>query len=267
MSCLGLEVRDIIIVILIILIACLFYKTRKIQSNTGKIEGFAVTNEIRAAIKEEYKADIDAIRNLSSIATKITTENDKLVLPAGLTNIKGYTYMDGGLGVAGEVTFYNNVKFPFRNNSILEMYPTYMILMWLHTTAPKGWAMCDGGTYKLNADGIAVPGTPNVDIGTPDLRGRFPICAGQGTDYGLTNKPLWSRGGNETHTLTVAEMPSHIHNIRTGYGTGGTDFNRVDTYANLTDHGEKEHLIKPTGGDQPHNNMPPYYAINFIMKI
>ncbi len=262
MNCLGLEVRDIIIVILIILIACLFYKTRKIQSDTGKIEGFAVTDDMKKAINEIYNADIDAIRNLSSIATKITTENDKLVLPAGLTNIKGYTYMDGGLGIAGEVTFYNNVKFPFRNNNILEMYPTYMILMWLAGTPPKGWALCDGGTYKINADGIAVPGVVGTDIGTPDLRGRFPICAGQGTDYGLTNKPLWSRGGNETHTLTVAEMPSHNHkywmtNNNTctmGKGTGMCDTN-------------SQHDTDIIGGGQPHNNMPPYYAINFIMKI
>lgn len=134
---------------------------------------------------------------------------------------------------------------------------------------PDGWALCDGTN------------------GTPDLRGKFTLGAGPSYEVGAT-------GGEETHTLTVEEMPSHNHaerintpasggntvntgcNISAGleylpYGASvsgsaidhyGVTINKVSSnknyYVNYTD---------PAGGSQPHNNMPPYYVLAKIMKL
>lgn len=91
---------------------------------------------------------------------------------------------------------------------------------------------------------------------TPDLRGRFLLGASDGYTVGET-------GGEENHTLTVAEMPKHNHMEILGYEPGN------DPYAfawQSLGHRTPETLAgaghtSMEGLDQPHNNMPPYYVV------
>jgi microcystin-dependent protein len=69
--------------------------------------------------------------------------------------------------------------------------PVHDTIVPFGTTAPSGWALCNG------------------ENGTPDLLGRFILGSGQGK--GLTNRTINTKDGTETHKLTVAEMPSHNH--------------------------------------------------------
>lgn len=130
--------------------------------------------------------------------------------------------------------------------------------------ANKEWHLCDGTN------------------GTPDLRNRF-IYGGDGTNSGAT-------GGEESVTLDVSNIPSHGHRIalaKSGYPNtepqsilylAGQSNNTINgtfsdrrvsgTYAD----GKKGYyfqseFIEPTGGGQPHNNMPPYYTLAYIMKL
>lgn len=84
---------------------------------------------------------------------------------------------------------------------------------------------------------------------TPDLRGRFLLTQSDGHTVSST-------GGEETHKLTIAEMPRHSHGVTQGYvqegGTGG--------FAK-TNYTGTSGLIEYNGSDQPHNNMPPYYVV------
>lgn len=114
------------------------------------------------------------------------------------------------------------------------------IVMWsaAANAIPTGWALCDG--------------TNN----TPDLRNRFIVGAGSTYAVGAA-------GGSNSVTLTVEQMPSHEHGIKTnlnGIGSGG-----VITYEsnNYWGYGIK---TSEAGGGQPHENRPPYYALCFIMK-
>lgn len=99
-------------------------------------------------------------------------------------------------------------------------------------------------------------------IGLPavNLYGRFPLGTG-------TNFSLGATGGEEKHTLTESEMPRHTHTERASgswkaYGGGGTwghalqDGDDVDTKSKTG----------TAGGGLSHNNMPPYYALNFLIK-
>ena len=140
--------------------------------------------------------------------------------------------------------------------------PSGLIAIWKGSTStiPDGWVLCDGQN------------------GTPDLRDKFVLGAGNSYSVGNT-------GGEETHALTVGEMPSHSHNttysIRTtllrsstrldgaGYYTDRNEYvysanNASEAYAYEFAYGES--IISDTGGNSAHNNMPPYYALCFIMK-
>lgn len=117
--------------------------------------------------------------------------------------------------------------------------PLGVIVMWSGSIAniPAGWVLCDGTN------------------GTPDLRDRFIV--GAGSSYSVSDT-----GGEAFHKLTIAEMPAHTHpiscvqNIRGG-GSDGQP--RAD--------GSPTQNTGSTGGDQPHENRPPYYALAYIMKL
>lgn len=119
--------------------------------------------------------------------------------------------------------------------------PTGGIIAWSGTTAPDGWALCDGTN------------------GTPDLRGRFIL--GNSSSHAIG-----STGGDEEVTLTLAQMPTHSHEI-TVIKAGSTVQYQSGT-TNITPFGgTRTTITKDTGSSQPHNNMPPYYTLAYIMKL
>src|SRR5258705_4707775 len=76
---------------------------------------------------------------------------------------------------------------------------------------PKGWALCDGQLLPINQNqalfsllGTTFGGDGRVNFGLPDLRGRTPIHVGSGHTLG-------QRGGEQAHTLSIAELPTHTH--------------------------------------------------------
>jgi microcystin-dependent protein len=85
--------------------------------------------------------------------------------------------------------------------------------------APAGWAFCDGSLLPIsenetlfNLIGTIYGGDGQATFAVPDLRGRVPVGQGQGPS--LSNRIIGETGGQETVTLTTANMPSHSHNGR-----------------------------------------------------
>src|SRR3978361_164204 len=77
--------------------------------------------------------------------------------------------------------------------------------------APKGWALCNGQLLPINQNqplfsllGTTYGGNGQTTFGLPDLRGLTPIHMGQGFTQG-------QRGGEQSHTLSISEMPTHVH--------------------------------------------------------
>jgi microcystin-dependent protein len=124
----------------------------------------------------------------------------------------------------------------------LNLLPKGIIVAWGSDTIPAGWALCDGNN------------------GTPDLTGKFIFGSNK-------NRKLNSTGGAENVTLSVSQIPSHSHNLKVGKGDGHTNVGYVDQWDTKIIIGSKPGYISNTGGGKPHENMPPYTALNFIMKL
>jgi hypothetical protein len=157
--------------------------------------------------------------------------------------------------------------------------PTGMIIMWSGATSavPYGWALCNGAN------------------GTPDLRDKFVIGAGSNYAVGATGGTkdaivvAHTHTANHSHSASSANAGNHNHNIysaRDSYGTGdqltGDDTGGTDeqTYEGkyggyTTYNGDHNHSItvntenvttSSTGSSGTDANLPPYYALCFIMK-
>jgi microcystin-dependent protein len=146
------------------------------------------------------------------------------------------------------------------------------MLMFGGATAPSGWLLCNGAAVSRTGFGalfLAIGtvyggGDGNTTFNLPDMRGRAAVGAGQG--LGLSNRVLGVAGGEESHILTVNEMPSHTHNLRAKLRQ--IDGNGNDGDASVkTDQAFSTNYIDSTGGGQPHNNMPPYLPVNYIIKF
>ena len=101
-----------------------------------------------------------------------------------------------------------------------------------------------------------------------EAQGRF--ISGVNTDrrHGLTNHRFGEISGEEKHILTAEEMPSHTHGPEHEYWFhAGVRKVKFDQAQAGFKHGLVKASIGEAGGSQPHNNMPPYIALNFCKKV
>jgi microcystin-dependent protein len=142
--------------------------------------------------------------------------------------------------------------------------------------APRGWAMCNGQLLPINQNqalfsllGTTFGGDGRVNFALPDLRSRVPIHVGAGFTLGAA-------GGEQAHTLTGAETPTHAHGLNASTtASGGTDNptgNFLGSAGNLYHAPANVTTMNPgtianTGGSQPHLNMQPFLTLTFGIAL
>ena len=225
-----------------------------------------------------YNETKDDSQNLVLKMTKTPVSTEESIEAAKLGKTKKFILNDYQL--TAQVNNVNNVQIGM---------PIGSIVMWPGDTAPEGWLLCNGATYKRteylnlsNVIGFKYGGTKDI-LKVPDLQARFPL--GASSEY-----TLGKMDGESTHELTEAEMPPHSHQLTeiigskaTGSGWAGVNFSTGDGKIEHFDFpqgvtGARFPKTEKTGGEitinnmipevkaKAHNNMPPYLVVNFIIK-
>ncbi|MBZ9750245.1 tail fiber protein [Deinococcus sp. HMF7604] len=145
--------------------------------------------------------------------------------------------------------------------------------------APKGWAFCQGQTLPIAQNqalfavlGTSYGGDGRTTFALPDLRGRVPLHFGTQGNLTVT---VGQTGGAPTHTLSQNELPQHTHGLQASSQAASTTLPDGAALASaplyVTSGGSLSALanttLSPAGGSQPHNNMPPVLALNFIIAL
>lgn len=148
--------------------------------------------------------------------------------------------------------------------------------------APRGWAFCDGQILPINQNqslysllGTTYGGDGRTSFGLPDLRGRVPMHVGRSNGGGDHREG--QKSGEETHTLSQAEMPQHTHTLQAssaaanvGVPTGHVLARSTtpEAYRDTTGIAAmRSGSITNVGGGQAHENMQPYIALNFCIAL
>jgi microcystin-dependent protein len=143
--------------------------------------------------------------------------------------------------------------------------------------APRNWAMCNGQFLPINQNqalfsllGTMYGGNGQTTFALPDLRGQTPIH--------FNTNAQGTKGGEQAHTLTMAEMPMHVHSANASdvVSTAGNPSNArlVSQAQGANVYGPPSNLqtmapntIGNVGGSQAHQNMQPFLTLNFCIAL
>jgi len=143
---------------------------------------------------------------------------------------------------------------------------------------PKGWAFCNGQLLPINQNqalfsllGTTFGGNGQTNFALPNLQGRVPIHVGSGHTLG-------EQGGEQAHTLSIAELPQHTHVLNGSTNSSSrattpvnnfpTDASPNPIYGPAANLGAmKAGMITNTGGSQAHLNMQPFLTLNFSIAL
>eukprot|EP00162_Nutomonas_longa_P018276 comp25597_c0_seq1/m.61616 comp25597_c0_seq1/g.61616 ORF comp25597_c0_seq1/g.61616 comp25597_c0_seq1/m.61616 type:complete len:186 (-) comp25597_c0_seq1:465-1022(-) len=159
---------------------------------------------------------------------------------------------------------------------------------------PEDWILCNGQSLAVSQYqalfslmGTAYGGDGVNTFNAPDLRGRVPVGQGTNTTTSppLTPRTIGQKGGEEVHTVTVAEMPAHSHSFVVMNTTATSQSPVNQTFGKVVRNATVYGLYTDTpptattlvqfdakavtfaGGSQAHDNMMYTTAISFIMSV
>jgi microcystin-dependent protein len=144
--------------------------------------------------------------------------------------------------------------------------------------APKGWALCNGQLLPINQNqalfsllGTTYGGNGQTNFALPNLQAKVPIHVGNGHTLGQT-------GGENAHTLTMAELPAHTHSIKASSSPGDsvipTNTTILGSPLNATYRAPDQALaalapgsLSNIGGSQPHLNDQPFLVLSICIAL
>lgn len=150
---------------------------------------------------------------------------------------------------------------------------------------PNGWSFCDGQLLPISENetlfqliGTTYGGDGQETFALPNFQSRFPIHMGTSPGSGITYQ-LAEMAGTESVTLTIQQIPSHTHPLLASQDAGSQNNagngvlaaqSPVSIYrpnAIAPNVPMNASSVSPVGGSQPHENMQPFLAINYIISL
>lgn len=142
--------------------------------------------------------------------------------------------------------------------------------------APNGWALCNGQLLAIsqydtlfNLIGTTYGGDGQQTFALPNLQGRIPFHQGNSFVLGQIS-------GTETVTLLTTQLPTHTHSLAAS-SSGGTQSAPTGGYwaqstlaeysTEAASHSMAATVVGSAGGSLPHDNMPPFLVINFVISL
>jgi microcystin-dependent protein len=146
---------------------------------------------------------------------------------------------------------------------------------------PAGYAACNGELLAISQNvalfsllGTQFGGNGTSNFALPDLQGRVPVGSGAGAR--LTQRIIGEAGGEETVTLTAAQMPAHSHAILASAVPANAQSPAGTSWAETPDHAYATSApaaamnaasIASAGGGTAHDNMPPFLVVNYYIAL
>lgn len=240
-------------------------------TSVGTLTSLTVSGALTGTLATAAQPNITSIGTLSALTvagsmtgTLSTAAQPNITSVGTLTSLS----VSGTSALAGVVTAptaangVSNTQVAttaFVSNSLSNLLPSGVIVMWSGSVAsiPTGWFLCDGGNS------------------TPDLRNRFVVGAGSTYNPGVTGGSADAILVSHTHTASsVVTDPGHSHTYTapSGIGTGG-DFGFNVLATTVSDNTSTAFTgitvattINSAGSSGTNANLPPYYALAYIMK-
>jgi microcystin-dependent protein len=140
--------------------------------------------------------------------------------------------------------------------------------------APKGWAFCNGQLLPINQNqalfsilGTTYGGDGRVNFALPNLQTRAPVHVGNSIALG-------QQGGEQAHTLSIAELPTHTHppgafngDPNVGSPAGALWCKNNNLYSTSANTSLLPASVANVGGSQAHANLQPYLVLNFVIAL
>lgn len=240
---------------------------------TGLVDGSASTD---SATVGQVSALNSTISNLGNTFVR----KDGTTTMTGTFNAGNFKITNVGATVSSDPSTNVTTK-GYVDAQLGSAAPSGSIVAFGGAVAPTGWLLCNGQTALrtgTTAALFAVLGTTygagdgTTTFNVPNLQGRMPMGAGTGlglndansgivTGAAMTPRALGQWGGEETHLLTTAEMPSHVHGISGVIGGGSYSFaDGTGPFWQLNPN------TLPAGNDARHPTVGPFAVVNFIIK-
>ena len=202
-----------------------------------------------------------SVANSINVGTNLdSTDADQFVTFVGASSGNNPIRVDAGIKYNPSTNILSATKFSGDGSLLTNIttgqlqgagiFVSGMIILWsgASNAVPTGFVLCNGNN------------------GTPDLRARFVIGAGDGSAYGNSNYTVNDTGGSESVTLTLSQIPSHTHSyVGHTYPGSGPEQNQSGGPEDRTSFNVNK-TTGSTGSGSSHENRPPYYALCYIMK-
>lgn len=219
----------------------------------------------------EFKQPVPCPSGDIAGGTQVSITFNESWVPAVISALKSLTRPEAWEGTLADIQRCTSDAHNLFDARVKLGLPVGTIIPNLFQSFPPNWLVC-GGQTLLRVDWpelyAVIHNVFIIDADhffVPNLRGRFPMVAGTGT--GLTTRYIGQQGGEEQHTLNVGEMPAHEH-----YSGTSITFSDVLTppaagawryVAAQSGVGWSVAYEATRGGDQPHENMPPFAVIQY----